>query len=70
MESNFVREIKIDWEKIEQGNYVREIPALSELKHLILHKNVTFFVGENGTGKSTLLEGIAAAYGFNPEGGS
>lgn len=31
---------------------------------------VTFFVGENGTGKSTLLEAIAVAYGFNAEGGS
>jgi predicted ATPase len=27
-------------------------------------------VGENGSGKSTLLEAIAAAWGFNPEGGS
>lgn len=31
---------------------------------------VTFLVGENGTGKSTLLEGIAVACGFNPEGGT
>lgn len=31
---------------------------------------VTFFAGENGTGKSTLLEGIAVAYGYNPEGGT
>jgi predicted ATPase len=31
---------------------------------------VTFFIGENGTGKSTLLEAIAVSYGFNPEGGS
>jgi predicted ATPase len=31
---------------------------------------VTFFVGENGTGKSTLLEAIAVAEGFNAEGGS
>ena len=27
-------------------------------------------VGENGTGKSTLLEAIAVAYGFNAEGGT
>ena len=27
-------------------------------------------VGENGTGKSTLVEAVAMAYGLNPEGGS
>ena len=37
---------------------------------LRLEKPVTFLVGENGTGKSTLLEAIAAAWGFNPEGGT
>ena len=31
---------------------------------------VTFLVGENGTGKSTLLEAIAIDYGFNAEGGT
>ncbi len=31
---------------------------------------VTFFIGENGTGKSTLLEAIAVSYGFNAEGGT
>lgn len=31
---------------------------------------VTFLVGENGTGKSTLLEAVAVACGFNPEGGT
>jgi predicted ATPase len=30
---------------------------------------VTYLVGENGTGKSTLLEAIAVAAGLNPEGG-
>lgn len=31
---------------------------------------VTVLTGENGTGKSTLVEAVAAAYGLNPEGGS
>ena len=34
------------------------------------HPNVTFIIGENGTGKSTLLEAIAVALGFNAEGGT
>lgn len=35
-----------------------------------LKKPVTIFVGENGSGKSSLLEGIAVLSGFNPVGGS
>ena len=31
---------------------------------------VTVLVGENGSGKSTIVEAIAEAYGLNPEGGS
>ncbi|MFC7625879.1 AAA family ATPase [Microlunatus sp. GCM10028923] len=30
----------------------------------------TILVGENGTGKSTLIEAVAVAYGLSPEGGS
>lgn len=46
------------------------LPAVRHLQALELHPKVTFLIGENGTGKSTLLEGIAVAYGFNPEGGT
>ncbi|MGH3903060.1 MAG: AAA family ATPase [Pseudonocardiaceae bacterium] len=31
---------------------------------------MTFLVGDNGTGKSTLIEALAVAAGFNAEGGS
>jgi predicted ATPase len=31
---------------------------------------VTFFIGENGSGKSTFIEAIALKAGFNPEGGT
>jgi len=58
---------------IEQDRYLLGIPAVRHLLErgpLVLTKPVTFLVGENGTGKSTLLEAIAAAYGFNPEGGT
>jgi len=48
------------------------LPIIQSLvkNNITLTKDVTFFVGENGTGKSTLLEAIALAYGFNPEGGT
>ena len=38
--------------------------------HLRLTSNVTFFVGENGTGKSTLLEMLAEKCAFPPQGGT
>ena len=37
---------------------------------LDLAPGVTFLVGENGSGKSTVVEAVAMAYGLNPEGGS
>lgn len=37
---------------------------------LTLGSGVTFLVGENGLGKSTLVEAVAVALGLNPEGGS
>lgn len=58
---------------IDRQSYLSNIPAIKYLavnKSLPLSNNVTFFVGENGTGKSTLIEAIAVAYGFNPEGGT
>lgn len=46
------------------------LPAIRQLNVLPFHPKVTFLVGENGTGKSTLLEAVAVAHGLNAEGGS
>lgn len=42
---------------------------LKQIGRMQFNKSVTFIVGENGIGKSTLIEGLAVAMGFNPEGG-
>ncbi|MBO7702810.1 MAG: AAA family ATPase [Solobacterium sp.] len=65
-----LRAAAIDWESVDETSYIRGIEALRDTDRIGFHKPVTFFTGENGTGKSTLLEGIAVAAGFNPEGGS
>ncbi len=67
---NYIRGLQIHWSEVERGSYLWRIPAISHLDGLGFHKPVTLFCGENGTGKSTLLEAIAIAYGFNPEGGT
>ena len=65
-----IRTVTIDWDKIPEDSYLHGIEAISSLNALGLEQPVTFFTGENGTGKSTLLEAIAVACGFNPEGGT
>ena len=55
---------------IDFDAYPFNIPAIRDLGDVDFHPNVTFFVGENGTGKSTLLEGLALCLGFGSEGGT
>lgn len=49
--------------------YPFSLPAVRSLAQ-VEFAQVTVFVGDNGTGKSTLVEALAVAAGFNPEGGS
>jgi hypothetical protein len=51
-------------------SYPFHLKAIQDLDTLELHPKVTYIVGENGMGKSTLLEAIAIRLGFNPEGGT
>lgn len=53
--------------------YLNDLPVVNYFrnnKRLSLDSPITFFIGENGTGKSTLIEAIAVCAGFNAEGGS
>jgi len=45
------------------------VPAVADVARLRLDSPVTLLAGDNGTGKSTLIEALAAAIGFDPEGG-
>jgi predicted ATPase len=46
-----------------------EVPAVDAVEELRLDIPVTLLAGDNGTGKSTLIEAAAAAIGFTDEGG-
>lgn len=63
-----LREVRLE-EGASGDGYPFGLPAVRALP-LSLAESVTVLVGENGTGKSTLVEAIAVAAGFNPEGGS
>ena len=51
------------------GGYPFDLPAVRGLDG-VEFAMVTAFVGDNGSGKSTVIEALAVAAGFNPEGGS
>ena len=71
-ERNYIESIYLN-SKIPKDSYLKNIAAirfLEKAEEINFNKKVTFFVGDNGTGKSTLLEAIAVASRLNPEGGS
>ena len=72
MERNYISSVRLS-SPVEETSYLNGLPVvrhLAQMKELPFSRAVTFLVGENGTGKSTLLEAIAVAYGFNAEGGT
>lgn len=71
MESRpYLREIHLPPDAVPSHDvYPFSLPAIRNFSSLQFHPDVTFLVGENGTGKSTLIEAIALALGFSLEGG-
>lgn len=68
----YVNKVSLSKE-IPKDNYLKGLSVVRNLEEtdgIRFHKPVTFLVGENGVGKSTLIEAMAVACGFNPEGGT
>ena len=73
MNKHYISEIKLKSSVNDEKSYISSlaiVQCLSKKKELDIGSDVTFFVGENGTGKSTLVEAIAICAGYNAEGGS
>ncbi|HEX6873135.1 MAG TPA: AAA family ATPase [Micromonosporaceae bacterium] len=69
----FLRWVELDDAEADRSAYPFTLPVVAGLRaagRLEFDPSVTFLIGDNGTGKSTLMEAIAVAGGFNPEGGS
>lgn len=69
MSDLFIRGIKLSIPNSET-KYPFSIPAVRSIQSIEFTSPTTFLVGENGSGKSTILEAIAVAGGFNAEGGT
>ena len=71
MEERYLIEIKLKRDEIDSfDSFPFCLNGIKSLETIKLNPAVTFFIGENGTGKSTLLEAIAVSCGFNTEGGT
>ncbi len=56
--------------KQDADTYPFSLAPVQQIERIKFHENVTFLVGENGSGKSTILEALALASGFGVEGGT
>lgn len=67
----FVKKIMLNRNRVITFNkYPFNIELLKDFKELSFEKNVSFFVGDNGIGKSTLIEALAVKLELNAEGGT
>ena len=66
----YLKRLWLDASRVEDREaYPFCLPFLADDFELRFERAITIIVGENGTGKSTLLEGIAALAGYDGAGG-
>lgn len=68
--SPFLTRISLREDRIQPGTHPFDIPLLRHGLTLSLTTPITFLVGENGSGKSTILEALAWSVGFGTQGGN
>jgi predicted ATPase len=71
MDRALLRGVRLDRSRIpDPGAFPFALPAVAALEDgLELHPEVTCLVGENGSGKSTIVEAVAAKLDLDAEGG-
>jgi predicted ATPase len=70
MSAPYLRRIWLDPSRIDdRAAYPFCLPFLQDEFELSFDRPITIIVGENGTGKSTFLEGVAVLAGFDEAGG-
>jgi predicted ATPase len=71
LKAPFLKRLTLLPEHLQTDGYPFTLPILEEGRlELTFERPITFFIGDNGTGKSTLLEAIAKHCGFGLGGGS
>ena len=71
MNDLFIKRIIFERDKVSDfSKYPFSIPIINNFESLDFHSNVTFLIGENGVGKSTLIEAIALSLGLSSESGT
>jgi predicted ATPase len=59
----YLQSVRVKARERPGGGYPFDLPLVRDLDEVVFPAPVTFFVGENGSGKSTILEAVAAAVG-------
>lgn len=70
LSTRYLRYLKLNNNGYDRKSYPFNIPAVQTLAGIDFDNDITFLVGENGAGKSTILEAVASVMDFNPEGGT
>lgn len=67
----FITKLILDRDKIENfDEYPFNMKVIKNLTEIIFDSPVTFLIGDNGIGKSTIIKALAVLNRINPEGGT